>query len=357
MAPAPTTAGRSPPAPAGAGPVRTAARTSAAAISMPPTSAASRVTPSDQNGFSRGGPSPTPPSDFFPQEFEQRKPGATLAGRDLPSRDLPSRASSPVAAVMTCRAVTPSRDLPSRGGYGSGPQVSARDEPPWPGPARQEPARQESARPDYGRPPENGRTGEYGRPADYGRLDLGRVDLDRPAAGPGQDFPRRDPGRGEFSAYSTYSGQPEQAEQAPPPGRTRPTPSSPPGWTRPCRTSSPRPSPTRAMRAGGQARPPCRRGCPAPASPAPASPGPGPQPGLRQSGPMRTDPGQAPPRRGDRDDDVTEVTDAAPGGPAVRPPPGRTRPATRPEGSPRCAAPARRADVATTTRRRAAVAT
>ncbi len=61
--------------------------------------------PHEQNGFARGGASSTPPSEFLTQEFEQRQPGATLSGR---------------------------------GGYGSGPQVSARHEPPWPGPSRQE---------------------------------------------------------------------------------------------------------------------------------------------------------------------------------------------------------------------------
>jgi hypothetical protein len=162
--------------------------------------------PGDQNGFPRGGSSSAPESDFFPQEFEQRQPGATLAGRQLPGR----------------------------GNYVSGPQASARDEPPWPGPARQESARQESARPDYGRAgdygrpgdgrPGDGRAGDYGRPGDYGRTseygrqDQARADFDRPGApvAPGQDFPRRDPGRADFSAYSTYSGQPDQAEQAPP---------------------------------------------------------------------------------------------------------------------------------------------
>jgi hypothetical protein len=141
--------------------------------------------PPDQNGFPRGGPSSPPPSDFFTQAFEQRQPGATLAGRGLPG--------------------------PGR--YVTGPQASARDEPPWPGPARQESARQESARPDYGRGGEYGRTGEYGR-QDLGHDDLGRADLDRPG---GQDFPRRDPGRADFTAYSTYSGQPDQAEQVTPP--------------------------------------------------------------------------------------------------------------------------------------------
>ncbi len=151
----------------------------------------------DQNGLPRRGPSSPPPSDFFTQAFdqqqpgtqafEQRQPGATLAGRQVPGTDR----------------------------YASGPQVSARDEPPWPGPARQESARQESARPDYGR------AGEYGRTGEYGRQDFGRADFDRPGApggpgAPGQEFPRRDPGRADFSAYSTYSGQPDQAEQAPP---------------------------------------------------------------------------------------------------------------------------------------------
>ncbi|HEX4090924.1 MAG TPA: hypothetical protein VHZ33_19610 [Trebonia sp.] len=125
--------------------------------------------PEPGNGFAPESNGFPPERDgFFPQEFEQRQPGATLPGRGRP---------------------------------GSGPQVSARDEPPWPGPGRQE-SRQESARPDYGR------TGEYGR------QDPGRADFDRPGAG-GQDFPRREPGRTDFSTYSTYAGQPDQAEQAP----------------------------------------------------------------------------------------------------------------------------------------------
>jgi hypothetical protein len=143
----------------------------------------------EPNGFSPGDGSTPPPSEFFTQAFEQRQPGATLAGRELPGR----------------------------GRYETGPQASARDEPPWPGPARQESARQESARQESARP-DYGRTGDYGGTGEYGRQDLGRADLDRPAA-PGQDFPRRDPGRADFSApsaYSTYSGQPDQAEQAPP---------------------------------------------------------------------------------------------------------------------------------------------
>ena len=159
--------------------------------------------PPDQNGFPRGGDSSPPPSDFFNQAFEQRQPGATLAGRGRPG--------------------------PGR--YPTGPQVSARDEPPWPGPARQdsarqESARQESARPEYGRGGEYARGGEYGRggeydrggengrTGEYGRQDYGRADLDRPGD---QDFPRREPGRADFSAYSTYSGQPDQAEQVTPP--------------------------------------------------------------------------------------------------------------------------------------------
>jgi hypothetical protein len=247
--------------------------------------------PSDQNGFSRGGPSLTPPPDFFPQEFEQRKPGATLAGRDLPGRDLPSR-------DLPSRDL-PGRDLPSRGGYGSGPQASARDEPPWPGPARQESARQESARPDYGRPAENGRTGDYGRPADYGRLDLGRVDFDRPAA-QGQDFPRRDPGRSEFSAYSTYSGQPEQAEQAPPPVNQADTELA--ARMDPALQDFFAPTKPDPRYAGGRpsqaALPPA---LPGPGQSGPGQPGPG-QPGLRQSGPMRANPGQEPPHRGGRGD-------------------------------------------------------
>jgi hypothetical protein len=170
--------------------------------------------PPDQNGFPRGGASSPPPSDFFTQAFderqpgtqafEQRQPGATLAGRQLPGT----------------------------GRYVSGPQVSARDEPPWPGPDRSQSARQESARPEYGRAGEYGRADENGRAGEYGRQDSGRADFDRPGApggpsgpsgpgaAPGQELSRRDPGRADFSAYSTYSGQPDQAEQAPPANRS-----------------------------------------------------------------------------------------------------------------------------------------
>jgi hypothetical protein len=223
--------------------------------------------PPDQNGFSRGSASSPPPSEFFTQQFEQRQPGATLAGRGLPG--------------------------PGR--YTTGPQASARDEPPWPGPARQESARQESARPEYGRGGDNGRMGEYGRP------DLGRGDLDVPGA-PVQDFPRRDPGRTGLSAYSTYSGQPDQAEQAPPPvnradaelaarmdpalqdffAPTKPDP----------RYTSARPSQA--------AQPPGPSG-PGPSGPGPSGPGPsGPGlPALSQSGPEWSEQGQQPPRRDD----------------------------------------------------------
>jgi hypothetical protein len=173
---------------------------------------------SDQNGLPRRGPSSPPPSDFFTQAFDQRQPGTQAFEQRQPGATLAGR------------------QLPGTGRYVSGPQASARDEPPWPGPARQQSARQESARPDYGRsgeygrPDENARPGEYGRPdenarpGEYGRQDFGRADFDRPAApgapgAPGQEFPRRDPGRADVSAYSTYSGQPDQAEQAPPANR------------------------------------------------------------------------------------------------------------------------------------------
>ena len=220
-----------------------------------------------------------------------------------PSR--PSRTSSPRnsssasparpwPAATFPAATSHSRDLPSRGGYGSGPQASARDEPPWPGPARQEPSRQESARPDYGRPAENGHPAENGRAADYGRLDLGRVDFDRPA-GPGQDFPRRDPGRSEFSAYSTYSGQPEQAEQAPPPANQADAELA--ARMDPALQDFFAPTKPDPRYAGGR---PSRAALP-PGLPGPGQSGPG-QPGPRQSGPMRADQGQAPPRRDDRAD-------------------------------------------------------
>jgi hypothetical protein len=206
--------------------------------------------PPEANGFPPDGASSPPPSGFFTQQFEQRQPGATLAGRGLPG--------------------------PGR--YVTGPQASARDEPPWPGPARQESARQESARPEYGRGVENGRTGEYGRP------DLGRADLDRPG---GQDFPRRDPGRADFTAYSTYSGQPDQAEQAPPPGNrgdgelaARMDPALQDFFA----PTKPDPRYSSAGRPSEVAQPL-------------GLPGPG-RPGLRQSGPQRADPGQEPPRGG-----------------------------------------------------------
>ena len=176
-------------------------------------------------------------AEFLPREFEPRKPGATLAGR---------------------------------GGYGAGPQVSARDEPPWPGPARQESARPESARPEYGR------TGEYGGP------DLGRADLDR-LNGASQDFPRRDPGRADYSAaYPTYSGQPDQAEQAPPAANlgdadlaARMDPALQDFF-----------APTKPDPRYGSARPgPADPGLPGPGLPGPGLPGPGlPGPGLPSPG-------------------------------------------------------------------------
>jgi hypothetical protein len=249
--------------------------------------------PGDQNGFSRGGAPSAPPSDFFPQEFEQRQPGATLAGRQLPGR----------------------------GNYISGPQASARDEPPWPGPGRQESARQESARPDYGPPGGYGNAGDYGHPGEYGRADdygragdygrnseyggqdSARGDFDRPGA-PGRDLPRRDSVRADFSGYSAYSGQPDQAEQAPPAmnrgdaelaarmdpalqdffAPTKPDP----------RYTSGRPS---------QATPPpglSGPGLSGPGQPGPGQAGPGgPGPGPGGRGPQWSEQGGQPPRRGD----------------------------------------------------------
>jgi hypothetical protein len=204
--------------------------------------------PHEQNGFARGGASSTPPSEFLTQEFEQRKPGATLSGR---------------------------------GGYGSGPQVSARDEPPWPGPSRQESPRQESARPEYGR------TGEYGRP------DLGRADLDR-QGGAGQDFPRRDPGRADYTAaYSTYSGQPEQAEQ-PPTADAELAARMDPALQDFFAPTKPDPR-YGSARPGQAAQSP---GLPDPDQPGPGQPGPG-LPGPGRSGPAWSDSEQQPPRRGD----------------------------------------------------------
>jgi hypothetical protein len=224
---------------------------------------------SDQNGF--------------PREFEQRKPGATLTGRDLPGRDLPSRDLP--SRDLPARDL-PSREVPGRGGYGSGSQASARDEPPWPGPARQETSRQESARPDYGRAAENGRAGEYPRPGDYGRPDPARADYDRPAA-PDQDFPRREPGRAEFSAYSTYSGTPEQAEQAPPPVNRADAELA--ARMDPALQDFFAPTKPDPRYVGGR---------PSLAAQPPGLPGPG-QPALGQSGPERADQGQEPPRGGD----------------------------------------------------------
>ena len=229
----------------------------------------------DQDGFPRGGVSSAPTSDFFPQEFEQRQPGATLAGRQLPTR----------------------------GNYVSGPQASARDEPPWPGPARQESTRQESARPDYGRTGEYGRTsdygraGEYGRTSEYGRQDSARADFDRPGA-PGGDFPRRDPGRADLSAYSTYSGQPDQAEQAPPAvnqGDAELAARMDPALQDFFAPTKPDPRYTSGR--PGQAAPPSGppgRGLPGPGQPGRGLPGPG-QPGRGLPGPDQPGPGQAGP--------------------------------------------------------------
>jgi hypothetical protein len=241
------------------------------------------------------GPPDTPPSEFFTQAFEQRQPGATLAGRELPGR----------------------------GRYETGPQASARDEPPWPGPARQESSRQESARQQSARP-------DYGRTGEYGRQDLGRPDLDRPAAPgqdfPGQDFPRRDPGRADFSAYSTYSGQPDQAEQAPPAAYradgevaarmdpalqdffapTKPDPryssarpnraAQPPGLPNPGQPGPGQPDPGQPDPGQPYSRQP-RPGLPGPGQPRPGLPGPG-QPRQRSSDtgpiPRRRDDGSGP---------------------------------------------------------------
>jgi hypothetical protein len=233
----------------------------------------------DQNGFPRGGASSAEPSDFFPQEFEQRQPGATLAGRQLPSR----------------------------GNYMSGPQASARDEPPWPGPARQESARQESARPDYGRAGDYGPTGDYGRPGEYGRTseygrqESARADFDRPGA-PSQDFPRRDPGRADFSAYSTYSGQQDQADQAPPAvnrGDAELSARMDPALQDFFAPTKPDPRYT-SGRPSQAAQPP---GLPAPGLPGAGRPGagrPGPgQPGPGGPGPGWSEQGEQPSRRGD----------------------------------------------------------
>jgi hypothetical protein len=227
----------------------------------------------DQDGFPRGGASSAEPSDFYPQEFEQRQPGATLAGRQLPSR----------------------------GNYMSGPQASARDEPPWPGPARQESARQESARPDYGRAGDYGptgdygRAGEYGRTGEYGRQESARADFDRPGA-PSQDFPRRDPGRAEFSAYSTYSGQQDQAEQAPPAvsrGDAEFAARMDPALQDFFAPTKPDPRYT-SGRPSQAAQPP---GLPGPRQLGPGQPGPG-QPGPGGPGPEWSEQGEQPSRRG-----------------------------------------------------------
>ena len=233
----------------------------------------------DQNGLPQRGPSSPPPADFFTQAFDQRQPGATLAGRQVPGT----------------------------GRYVSGPQASARDEPPWPGPARPQSARQESARPgeygradEYGRAGENGWAGENGRADEYGRQDFGRpdfgrADFDRPGApsgpggsgapsgpgAPGQEFPRRDPGRADFSAYSTYSGQPDQAEQAPPANRAD------------AELAARMDPALQDFFAPTKPDPRYTSGRPSLAIQAPGLPGPG------QSDPDRSDQAQQPPRRGD----------------------------------------------------------
>ena len=245
--------------------------------------------PGDQNGFPRGGASSAPPSDFFPQEFEQRQPGATLAGRS----------SQPGRSGPRLR-----RDEPPGPGYASGPRpppgTSRRGRAP---PARN-PPRQESARPDYGR------AGEYGRdrrvrPAasTAARIRPRRL---RPPGRPGPGLPpsRPGPGRllrllhvlrtagsGRAGAPAVNRGDAELAARMDPAlqdffAPTKPDP----------RYTSGRPS--QAAQPPGTARPRPVSG--------PGQPGPG-QPGPVAGGRSR------------RSSHPAEVTDADPsGGPAAR---------------------------------------
>ena len=132
-------------------------------------------------------------------------------------------------------------------------------------------------------PVEYDRPGEYGRAGDYGRQDFDRADFDRPGApgAPGQEFPRRDPGRADFSAYSTYSGQPDQAEQAPPANRAD------------AELAARMDPALQDFFAPTKPDPRYTSGRPSLAVQAPGLPGPG------QSGPDRSDQAEQPPRRGD----------------------------------------------------------
>ena len=114
--------------------------------------------PGDQNGFPRGGASSAPPSDFFPQEFEQRQPGATLAGRQLaawpgqttcpglrpppgtsrrgrapPARNPPAR-SPPVRTTAAPASTAARRVRPRRRLRPSGSRPADFDRPGRPGP-------------------------------------------------------------------------------------------------------------------------------------------------------------------------------------------------------------------------------
>ena len=141
-----------------------------------------------------------PPPEFFPEQFEQRTPGATL-GRSAPtpSWDLPVRDTA-----SRSRSGAPAWDQAPSGDQGpSWDQAPAWDEPHWTDAARQEFGRQDE------------RDGHDLTRQDLTRQDLGGQDLGRLDFG-GQDLPRRsqsrpnldwsDPGRGDFGAQNGYGG-------------------------------------------------------------------------------------------------------------------------------------------------------
>jgi hypothetical protein len=152
---------------------------------------------SDFGGSDFGGPGADdatagPPDEFFPREFEQRTPGASLRREaDAPSWDLPVRDSGRGSADRN----------------GSGPQAAAWeqapawDEPQWPDAQRQEYPRQD----------------EYGRQdlprRDQARPDQTRQDLDRPEFGT-QGFGPQDPAREEFPRRQPGSAYPPQQDYA-----------------------------------------------------------------------------------------------------------------------------------------------
>ncbi len=315
------------PAPAGAGPVRTAARTSAAAISVPLTMAASTrpasvaaaapiSVPLNTTAATAASPPSRPSRTSSPRNSSSASPARPWPPR--PSRPRPARPRPARPRPRRPRPPEPGRLRVGAAGLGAGRAAVAGPRAPG--------ALAPGVRPSGLRPPSRERAAGAG-PTTAAWISAGSTSTARP--GPGQDFPRRDPGRSEFSAYSTYSGQPEQAEQAPPPANQADAELA--ARMDPALQDFFAPTKPDPRYAGGR---PSRAALP-PGLPGPGQSGPG-QPGPRQSGPI----GRTRDRRRHAEmTELTEVTDAAPGGPAARPPPGITRPATQPEGSPQLRRP------------------